>query len=81
MVNDLNPCILLELCESHVFIHITTTQDFTKLAHRKPTQASASHSFRKHPLMASAHVISVSLHKLSAVMDDEDDRHLLDILG
>lgn len=31
--------------------------------------------------MTSAHVVSVSLHNLSAVMDDEDDRHLLDILG
>lgn len=33
VVNDLNPCVLLEICESHIFIQITVSQECTRHTH------------------------------------------------
>lgn len=80
MVNDLIPCVLLESCESHVLTQTTTTTKSPQHTHTH-THTSNHSNQTVTSFYGTCSCSSLSLHHLSAVMDDEDDRHLLDILG
>lgn len=81
-VKWLNPCFLLEICKwdiltTKIIIVHKLHSSYTPMSVQKQATSYTSISANENMIICNI----LSLHNLSGVMDDEDDRHLLDILG